>query len=252
MASATVRMGLVIEGGHLKHPWVPKLKEVDGMQFMAASREDRSLAAFLGLPMNQRSPWQGTGYLEYLMDLRNAAVAAAERELYMAEADPMADADSVGQPVLKRPRKDMIQGLPSVMTLHIPAAGDVPPHSMKVLSTSHSSALLEFEVTPDNLDFLRVAVHGARVQPTRATPQRNRLGDLLHAFPNLSWNQQRQHLYCRVQDADGRVSQHSRTVKRLDDEELWKQLIKHAAAELQALYDENAAAGEGTPSVVSG
>ena len=237
MASADVRMGLIIEGGHLKHPWVPSVNETDGMHFVTASRADRYLAAFLGLPLGQRCPWHENGYLEYLKGMRNAAVAAAMHEVYMPEADPMADVDAVGPPALKRPRRDMIEGLPSVMTLHIPAAGEVPAHAMKVLSAPHSNALLEFEATAANLDFLRRAVHGSHVEPTLTRPRRNRLGDVLEGFPNVSWNEQRQHLYCRFQTAKGRTTQQSRAAKRLDDEELWKQVCRHEAAALQALYD---------------
>ena len=107
---------VVIRGGYLKHPWVPVLEETDGTQFYSISKSDRGFAFYCGLDMAKRQPWDDNGFLEYLHEKRNTAVADAMQKASAAEADPLHDSEG-SDAAPKRPKKDLVDEIPRVLEL---------------------------------------------------------------------------------------------------------------------------------------
>ena len=111
---------MVVRGGWLKQPWVPDVHEVEDNGEMKlvfkVSTEDRGFAAFLGLDMTGRSPWNTTGFMDFLQDKREAAVVKAINAATAVDDDPLATASDIGEatkPLAKRPKRELTDEAPS-------------------------------------------------------------------------------------------------------------------------------------------
>ena len=133
--AVTMRTGLVFEWGSNPLPWLPRpvsTKRVAGADFYEMRRQDRGLAYALGLNMSRTAPWEGLTFDVFLRQLREAAVAELMGELHLPEADPMAD--DVGSPTLKKPKRDLMEGVPEVIEILVEANLDLPSQKIRILS----------------------------------------------------------------------------------------------------------------------
>ena len=153
-APTTIGNEAVIRGGYLEHPWAPgPLEEVDGKQFFSISKSDRGYAAYNGLDMSKRHPWDDNGILQYLLEKRNAAVADAIKDATAAGADPLFESEAGGEASAKRPKRDCMDETPNLLGLTFPAVTSedgrelLPAHTMKVQKAARDINLFSFEMT---------------------------------------------------------------------------------------------------------
>ena len=69
--------------------------------------------------------------LPFLVNARNSAYDGLINAMHAVDADPLADVDA---PVLKKPRYELFEGVSQIINVDLPAIGDVPPYTMRVLS----------------------------------------------------------------------------------------------------------------------
>ena len=137
---ASLRIGVIIEGGGLKQPWAvlaDSVQNVQGRTFFNVSRSDRSFARFLGLNCSNRAPWQGNSTLDYLCNLRNAVLEEWVCDKWGESNGPCAD---VLPSPNKKARKDIIDEAPEVLEMTIPAQGkSLAAYTLTVLSKAKLS-----------------------------------------------------------------------------------------------------------------
>eukprot|EP00959_Pyramimonas_sp_CCMP1952_P330297 6916069-Pyramimonas_sp.AAC.1 len=95
-----------------------------------------------------------TSMLDELTRLRNAAADAAMRRVM--DADPLAEApagDNVDGPDPKRPRRELLDEIPSTIQIEVPTAEDATV-SVNVLPTIRHNARLAIEMTGMNMQLL--------------------------------------------------------------------------------------------------
>ena len=117
----SIRHGVIVEGPNMKHAWAPDascLKHVDGKTFFTIRKNDRGFANVIGLNLSQRSPWEGITFLDFALALRNERVDKIIMDLHIDSADPLAEA--VADPVIKKLRKELMEGVPHSIILTFP------------------------------------------------------------------------------------------------------------------------------------
>ena len=158
-AATAIRFdGVIITGGFLKQPWglrVEHTEVVDGTIFYLAHRTDRAFAKYVGLNMQDRSPWQDNSVLDFLRTLRNTAVEEELSKLFADVADPLADQQVQ---VSKKARVELRDKVPDIIWLTLPAYGPVPEWKLRVLSGTKSSDVFGFEVTEENFNHMILLV----------------------------------------------------------------------------------------------
>ena len=226
---------VVIEGGFLRSPWPVRTEEVDGVSFVALSRQDRKLASFLGYDLACRAPLVSLGLLDTLVRLRNETVDSAMSAL--ASADPLQDNGADSPP--KAPRGELADFTPRVVEISV-VLGDDDPIGMKVLSTSSKKAVLSVELCDATL---AVLLKGAKAQvpANRKTPDRNHVGEgHMHvAEANVHWCAHRAAVYCSFTDVNGAKKTKHMTVKKSDIPERYAELVAAAALKCQQHYVEH-------------
>ena len=110
----------------------------------------------LGLNLSQRSPWAVIPFLAYATKLRNKVTNEHIKTLHVHDADPLAE--DARETVLKRPRREFVEGVPHTIALAFPALGLLKATAMNVRTCAKANNF-EVELTPSNLDYLARAVH---------------------------------------------------------------------------------------------
>ncbi len=241
MSRASVRTGLIIEGGDLRHAWAPQTHEVqvvEGRTYFFASRADRSFASFLGLNTSQRCPWRENSFMDYLCQLRNTAIDNILMSAWADVTDPSADRAVMP----KRPRRDLAERLPATIEIYIPPDGGVPAHSMRMLTGYRKNMMLAFEITDENLDYLRLAVHVPRGLVETA-PQWVHHSSKFHlaVYPNVSFMEDAQRIYARAKTPDGSSIQYSEKLPHIEDKQLRDQVANEVATRVQRWYNDRMA-----------
>lgn len=238
------RQGVIFEGGYLRSPWAPceaEVREVDGLPFLRASKNNRRFAEAMGLDLNMRSPWEGNHFIDFLLQQRNKIVESHMTEKHAEEEDPLSGA-SPALPT-KRSRKEMMAGVPDIITIDLPQfAEHLEGYSLKVLTCPSKRDVIEFELTPENIDYLAEAVHAEHSWTlTQVKEKVARKGPLFPEFPAVLVKERNDStvLYCKYIGADGKAHQHCATVKQMDNEWLRAELKETKAREVQTFYNMN-------------
>ena len=87
--------GFVVEGGYLRYPrtWAPHsglVRVVSGKTMFRIETHDRGFGRVLGLSMGKKSVWTSVPLMQYLINLRDAAVDIVMMRAESAD-DPLAD-----------------------------------------------------------------------------------------------------------------------------------------------------------------
>jgi len=208
--AVTVRRSTVIEGGSLKPglPWVPsRVTCVDGLEYIALSRDDRRLAAFCGVNCSIPHPLRDCVWLTELARARRDAINALKTQA-LESADVLAD--NLGAKPSSRNVKAQMD-LPQVVIIHMPPLHgdgiDVAGLPMKVLSENGDpKRLVSIELNEANLTYVQAAVKLGEMAGVH--PQRTRRTKADRIQPEeggqVRWNYQRSAPYCVFQDEDGR------------------------------------------------
>lgn len=245
----TRRTGIIFEGGYLKHPYAPVEADVEireDVVFLGIRGGDRGLAGCLGLPLTARSPWQGNGFLEYLIRLRNEAVHRKLCELIKSTDN----GDTDNATPTKRPRRAYIDEVPKVLPIIVEATEHYPSHTMDVLPSTTAGAILWIDAAPENIDFLARAVH----YPPPKRARKARVGYVDDRFPAVKSRmiKDKEVYYINYFDEDGEKKSKTKTIPPTEDETVRQQLEAEIAAKLQAIYDKHSVLVEqndsGTPS----
>lgn len=206
MTTVSIRRQTVITGGDLKanYPWVPSLvTTVDGVDFVALSRDDRRLAAFCGVDCKAAHPLRDCTWLTALAQMRRDAVSAARSR---ASRDEDVLADQVEKATEK---KATGKELPPVLTLQMPpidAQGmSHPGGPLKVLS-DHGDAkrLVSIELSEESLEYVRCAVKVDALTCAGPVRTRRTKAERIQCEGDVRWNYQRNAPYATVTDEDGR------------------------------------------------
>ena len=165
---------------------------VDGRTFFTKPNTNRAFARYLGLEISNRCPWDTNTLLETLLDLRNNAVTKAMQDICVASDDPMAD--PTADPIVSRPRHDLVDNLPKSMEISVPACDTAGSHTIWVLSAPQRNNKLSFEVTEENLS------HLARMVPsfTSAPPSTQQSERMALGQPNVGFNKKAKHAVLHV------------------------------------------------------
>ena len=231
----SVRVGLIIEGGHLADKtWAPKhLLEVDGRFFLPLTRADRELAKAIGLNTSVRSPWGKNGWPDYLASLRNDAVQELMDEAARKGVDPLADK---GQR-LRRPRKDLLAEVDSLIPVHVPECGPLAATTLYTLKPWLSREVFAFELTDESIEYLSAAVHLPCPMPrVDHEPVSERLGG---DTPNVNRAAKRCTLWCHYVDETGTRRTKQRKVPQCGDDALRLATMQVMAKDLQTYYNDN-------------
>lgn len=240
-----LRQGLIVESKVTwGQPWVPskeQFQEVGHRLFFTIDREDRSFARFLGLPVTQRSPWNGVCFVDHLRAARNVAADRALRKKHLLDADPFAE-EEIGEAVFKKSRREMVDDMPAAIEAEVPAWQGLSQRKMRFAFPEQARARIQFELTADNLVYLQEAVHlgvdheaESRAGNCHATP-------FPDECPHVHFDEKNERLSLRWK---GKAkSQKQRTTKVPPqssfggDIEAWKNFIKPTAMRLQKKYTE--------------
>ena len=234
-AAIAIRTGVIVEGGHLRGPWAlpsSDVMDINGSLFFCVSKCDRSLAACLGLPLSQRSPWDGNGFIEYLLDLRNAKVLALMRTLVLAN-DPNGDGEV-------RRRGDIADDMPQTIQVDVPATDEYDARTLVMRACTRAQAKLWLELTPDLLTWLLHAVHSGPPQKKRRRRPNgmSSVGDFAPAVKEVTCKDSTV-LLIHYTDAAGATHTRSRRIPSMTDFELMVKCRAEIASGLQIFYDAN-------------
>ena len=69
-----VERKIVIQGGYLKHPWVPDTQLIDGVEVLTLSCTNRSLANALVVGKSGQSPFSDVSVINFLISKRDQSV----------------------------------------------------------------------------------------------------------------------------------------------------------------------------------
>jgi len=147
-----------ISGGNLgKRVWVPsELVIKDGVKYIPLHRDDRDLMHFV--VTEKGSIYNNFSYNPFFSELterRNRAVDNLLLDFYQSK-DPMGRRPTE---VPKQARKTVDPAeLASVVTMELPAIGDVAPCSVRALTELVKQRVVAIELTPQNLHYMGVAL----------------------------------------------------------------------------------------------
>ena len=110
----------VVTGGYLQHPWVPALQRIAGVdgEFFTLSKQDRSLAAALGLDMSTARPMENVSVIPYMAQLRDGKVDELIKQ-HAANGDPMVPHVAVHVPGKGREKQFQHANIPKVVDIEI-------------------------------------------------------------------------------------------------------------------------------------
>ena len=162
---------VVIEGGGLREPWVPRdIVTSAGKQFIDISKNDSKLALFVRPPIFNKGqrPFLENPFFDDLRRLRNDAV---DQLIWnrLKQDDPLLQ-DSSMDKVINKHRKSIDESeLPEYVTIHLPcidytpADGSCPAFkcdgiAINCLLTTQRVRTVCVECVPDQLQYVRYAI----------------------------------------------------------------------------------------------
>ena len=237
----SIRHGVIVEGPNMKHAWAPDascLKHVDGKTFFTIRKNDRGFANVIGLNLSQRSPWEGITFLDFALALRNERVDKIIMDLHIDSADPLAEA--VADPVIKKPRKELMEGVPHSIILTFPSMGTLGSHSICVRTSAARNNNLDIELTPCNMEYISQAAHLTWPHETRERVSRG--GCVHESTPQVLRRVRRDkvQLFCKWADVDGIMRTYSKTVSTVH-ENVRDAVTLEIAKTVQNYYDREVA-----------
>ena len=217
----------VIVRGNLKEgeAWlITNMTRVDDQEFVHVSMADRRFVSYLGIRPDQGVGCHAGAFLSHLQSLRNARIAAL--------IDSMDDDAFKG---IKRRKVDMVDEMQRVVEVDVLAMEGSGIRKLTMLATHLKHQKLAVELTPENLEYLRI---GAREYmpaqhdgTTKRTMTRQKVREA--GCPNVFWNKQRKSWWISYTDGDGRMHRKHIAPRRTDQPDLEKEYLKEAAEEAQ-------------------
>jgi hypothetical protein len=210
-----VRRATIIEGGGLKkHPWVPTVITVDGIEFVSLSRMDRSLASLCGQRLSDVHPLRDCIWLTLVATMRREAVNA-----WKVADTPNEDILADGA----QPRK--LADLPPILSLSMsPLKGDgvdMEGMQMRVLSENgDNKKVVSIELTAQAVEYMVNAIKLESESPSSGERKRRSVNERIVPVDDnegeginskLRYNYQRATHYKTTADGDGRL--HYKTVR---------------------------------------
>lgn len=222
---------MVITGGAMRGVrWAPAaIVNVNDKRFIPMVRCDRALARFCGLPLTQRSPWDGNVWPDFLGHLRNTAV----REYLEAKAkgdDPLGEAQCSTSTRPKRQQLDIDE-----IDITIPVVGGLAAHSMKVVAEDNFKKAVAFELKEENLDYLAAAVH--LTPPFEMQGGRRQQSQTFAECPNVRWCPHTRKLSCGIMIEGGAKRRIVRRLPECSDVDMSMQFAMTIAKEMQSQFD---------------
>ena len=137
-----IRGGGIPRDAPLSHAWVTEVEVVDGVTFLAVAKNSYFAQVFLQ---------KKYAMLDCIVDARNKVVMDK-----MASLDATDDPNNPGDVVpnaLKKPRRQLIDDLPTVITVTVESVNGIN-HDIRVKTCWRESAVLSIELTENNLELL--------------------------------------------------------------------------------------------------
>ena len=260
---------LMVEAGHLKRPWLPNVKNYDGVPFfkilttcigfsgaMGVTDRDR----LRGQPPSSMSRWRlaNNTFMKYMTRLRDNAVDKMIIE-YLRSEDPSADAD-VGEVLDKSANRSALYhqaSIPHIVPVIYPGyvADDgnrVVDFEFKCFSTPSRKRIVTVALSVDSLNAMYVACNNSEHRrqmmfddgwDDNVEEEAYEDGyDLPFAItkPNVKWCRRLRNgmvewsLYTTHRDSSGRLKTNTHTVRGMVREQ-----FERVEAHLQSLYDTN-------------
>ena len=232
----TVQTRIVIEGGALKVPWVPReIVQSAGSIFVEMSKGDRKLQQFIGAPnpTKSNSPLALNTFFGDMLKSRNAACDEAMWERLKA-TDPLLQDDGDKAAIVRQNRTAIDLGaMPETVSAWFPAVecmnGDEhlkhDAIEMKFLFQPSPIKKVWIECTPSALEYVRVAAVAAMVDQDREKRKKSMTG-----VPGVCCDKRRKTVYMVVRGEDGEPQ---RVQAKVDD---WEPTYIAQAA--QSLLDQ--------------
>lgn len=231
----SVSVGLTIEGGHLAdHTWDPRtLLQVDGRFFSPLTRADRELANAIGLITSVRSHWGKNAWPDCLASLRGDAVQKLMDESARTCVDPLADTGDKE----KRPRRDLLADVDSIIPVHVPEVGPLGMTTLYTVKPMVPKEVFAFELTQENIECLSASV---RLSCPMPRVHRDIVSERLGGdTPNVLWAASRSILWCHYVDDSGQRRTKQRKVPHHGDKALRHATMEAMAQGLQMFYNDN-------------
>ena len=205
----TVQTRIVIEGGALKVPWVPReIVQSAGSIFVEMSKSDRKLQQFIGAPnpTKSNSPLALNTFFGDMLKSRNAACDDAMWE-HLKATDPLLQDDGDKAAIVRQNRTAIDLGaMPETVSAWFPAVecmnGDEhlkhDAIEMKFLFQPSPIKKVWIECTPSALEYVRVAAVAAMVDQDREKRKKSLTG-----VPGVCCDKRRKTVYMVVRGEDG-------------------------------------------------
>lgn len=226
-----------------RKPWIPEIDVIDDVDYLRISKRDAGFAAFVGVNLREKPPWQSLNFIDTAQRLRNDAVTKQIQSISQRadDADPYADTGvDIVSPV-KKSRKDAIESLTEqVVSITMPALDDLDTIVLKVATSSRQQHCLRIELTQATINYLFLAGH-------RHFENEHQAKDHLHVpaeclTKHVKFNHARSSLWTRYRikhDNGFRYKFHTRKVPAVRNEEVLYAMVKEMSAEMEELYMEN-------------
>ena len=190
----------------------PETVDVNGITFASADRLNLCFKKLLKGDF---------GMLEHIQYRRNQMVIEMMQKASAEQAhDPLSDPSAEAQ--VKRPRKDMLDEIPQVLTVPIESTGK----SIRILSAWHPRAKLAFELSKDNMELL-ASTYASHEEDPPFVP--------IISEPNVKWHTGKQSVCCKYQDQDKVKTKYMRPT--LVDGSDKQQAVDRVAKACQQWYD---------------
>jgi hypothetical protein len=222
--SASINDVVAVRGGgipldaRLDSSWILKPEVVEGRRFVDIYTRDYRCQKYL----------EGNYVMvNHLKKLRDAKGAAAMREV-VAEGDPNDVGDIPAQGVTNRPKREVIDRISKVLEISVVTRNGVEA-TVKVLSTWREKAVLQIELTKENMDLLLEDPSAVSVP---FTP------DINH--PDVIWVGGRNHVRCKYWDS---IKQQLKIKSKLIDfdpdmeNDQKQQIVADEAEAMQQFFD---------------
>ena len=248
----TMERRIVIQGGHLKRPWVPDTSVIDGVDVLTLSCTDYSLASALGKTRaNPLSSVCVFSHLAYQRDRMVDRIIAQSQH----DQDPMADA---GAPLAQVESKGRLAAfgaanVPTFVTIDVPGfccpAGErVPECSIRIVTTPKRRANVSMELSAANLDWLLKASEvewdiGARSSGyVRRVAIDADLPELAHGLKYRKLEGGKIHIWTHWRSSDGSWREHRQSVPNCPvecDSKVLEALIRRAEEDVLSFLRDN-------------
>ena len=209
--AAKVTNRIVIEGGALSEPWVPKeIIMSAGSAFIELSRSDRKLQRFINIPTKSNNPLAVNAFLDDLMKKRNAAVDDAIWSEFK-KADQFLQDDERTKIMKQRRGTVEEHDMPEVVTIDLQGLQYSGDNGVE-LSVGDISIKCSFRLSPirkvavecaaDVLDYVRCACLHAAACADRDSQDGVR-SKRLTIVPGVLCDKRRKVLYMLIKGEDG-------------------------------------------------